>query len=346
MYIIKKILTTCILSGLVSACASAAPVSSHNQDQLISLLNGCVFVHRDIDDNNTTSYARYYGKEGKSVMCGAKNTAPIVYISDWTTIFSEKQRSLVTIKYPALDLNYKAPFIYDPVSGITYNWRWISDRRTHKWQRTQYGHLQDSWPAFAKKNCPNAPIPDDLPINEKQTSDHYPTLLKQDPSAPLKNLLPPSVPFGDISSKEEILDYIASTSGQILEPDGPEGRKYVFNVKRSQLYETTDGEDIVDVAKVANLEDGQISIEWQNKPTDIFKNFQEVYQQFASQNTGELHAVFKFLNWLTAQESVIVPKFSDDTPITFTDSGVISYQSQAGRWWRRGGQRCYRCVAV
>tara|TARA_R110002050_G_scaffold234240_1_gene370120 strand:- start:112 stop:318 length:207 start_codon:yes stop_codon:yes gene_type:complete len=53
------------------------------------------------------------------------------------------------------------------------------------WMPLYVGHIQKSWPVVMLSRCPDLKIPENIPINFKQTDSDYANLLKQDPNAPI-----------------------------------------------------------------------------------------------------------------------------------------------------------------
>lgn len=63
------------------------------------------------------------------------------------------------------------------------------------------GWVQESWPRVMADACPDLPIPDHVPINEKQTHPTIWKMLEQDPEAPYRHTLLPAAHTGVAAAK-------------------------------------------------------------------------------------------------------------------------------------------------
>ena len=72
---------------------------------------------------------------------------------------------------------------FDPETGRFHTEYWNG----HRWAFWIEGWLQESWPRSMAEACPDLELPEDLPINEAQTSRRMWHMMLQDPDAVLRN---------------------------------------------------------------------------------------------------------------------------------------------------------------
>ena len=86
---------------------------------------------------------------------------------------------------------YRDLIFYEPETGrfrVEFFKRNKKDPRAGRsWARYRTGWVQDSWPRVLADACPGLVLPEGMPVNERQTSQHMSELLKQDPDAPIRN---------------------------------------------------------------------------------------------------------------------------------------------------------------
>ena len=69
------------------------------------------------------------------------------------------------------------PIFHDPETGGLHN-ETLSGKR---WRIASRGWVQESWPRSMKTACPDLAVPAPLPVNERQTSTVFATMMAQDP---------------------------------------------------------------------------------------------------------------------------------------------------------------------
>ncbi len=88
-----------------------------------------------------------------------------------------------------------APVFYNPDTGRLHVEEWRAGRGDY-WSFSSDGWVQESWPRFMADACPELPIPDHVPINNKQTHPTIWKLLDQDPNAPYRHTSLPATHTG------------------------------------------------------------------------------------------------------------------------------------------------------
>ena len=123
--------------------------------------------------------AIYHIPAGGSLECrGEKRRYRESATEGYYFTFRDKQRMAATQSRVGT-LN---PVFYNPATGRLHVEEWDPSRG--KWTIRADGWVQESWPRVMADACPDLPIPDHVPINEKQTHPTIWKMLEQDPDAP------------------------------------------------------------------------------------------------------------------------------------------------------------------
>ena len=167
-------------------------LSSHGAAFFEDLLAGRVWVlerpNSTRADDRGTVWAHYHGPDGTLLACAHHGGAYAHASARWRVVPSRAFRALYNYLEPdaAPDPGRRrghTPIFHDPETGGLHN-ETLSGTR---WRIASRGWVQESWPRAMKEACPGLAVPGSLPVNERQTSTVFATMMAQDLSAPVRN---------------------------------------------------------------------------------------------------------------------------------------------------------------
>lgn len=181
---------------LVSSCVMIDdPTTNVSADQLRKLYTGNVKVSHMPQwrgENGVVAGAMIFYRDGTYADCGQdmRAEAAKVYRGKWKVVADKK--------YGALFGTDREEGVFDPEqrdgfypvhfnaeTGVMEEFHWTGGQAG--WVTSRLSHFQQSWPVAMLERCPDISVPVDIPINQKQTSDRYLELVKQDPEAVIRN---------------------------------------------------------------------------------------------------------------------------------------------------------------
>ena len=174
------------------APASGPNYSSHSATFFESLLAGRVWVlerpNSSRADDRGTVWAHYHAPDGTLLACAHLGGAYGAASARWRVVESRAFRALYNYLEPAAapDPGRRrghTPLFYDPETGGLHN----ETLSGTSWRIASRGWVQGSWPRAMKDACPGLAVPAGLPVNERQTSTAFATMMAQDPEAPVRN---------------------------------------------------------------------------------------------------------------------------------------------------------------
>ena len=144
------------------------------------------FNHGDMDRRNWyVSGAQYFTWDGRVIGCFGDPKFPryrSVSAAVGDTLMGHDDDGMARWFIDDLSAGYKSVF-FDPRSGRFHTEYWNGAT----WAFHDEGWVQESWPRSMVEACPDLPLPDDLPINEAQTSRRMWHMMLQDPDAVIRN---------------------------------------------------------------------------------------------------------------------------------------------------------------
>ena len=200
-------------AGLAAMCAAAdaawgqgnAPVqgnalvqdpgpnySSHDAAFFESLLAGRVWVlerpNSSRADDRGTVWAHYHAPDGTLLACAHLGGAYAAATARWRVVPSRSFRALYNYLEPGAEPDPArrrghTPLFHDPETGALHN----ETLSGTNWRIASRGWVQESWPRAMKTACPGLAVPAGLPVNERQISTAFGTMMAQDPEAPVRN---------------------------------------------------------------------------------------------------------------------------------------------------------------
>ena len=234
-------------------------------------------------------------------------------------------------------------------------------RFSHRFFVSLEGWIQESWPAAARKWCPDLELPADLPVNEKQTARMLEDMRKQDPDAPIRH-------FKGVPATSKGLAYLAPSAlkrflieqnGHVLEAvsdaDGWEvGSRYVLVLNREldELWRLEpDSDALQDIAYLTKpTKAREIVVRYEESSASHRYRFGDPFPLHA---TGERYGAFKLMDWLTAGGREVGLPFMDRDSVgfVFETGGVVKARKQngelaPGRWWWSRGELVIRLDGV
>ncbi len=353
------LLATTLLIHSVSAFAKdrvfldypeAPKTNSHSAEFFMELFENRVAVlTRHITQYNNGSFkqvkepmlfwakATLMTKNGKTITCDYKN-------------HRIERGKVTTLKWGLHDHRAGVNtwrWVYDPVNGGDYLW---GKSRDGKWAPRVIGHWQESWPRSMAERCPDIKLPDNIPINEKQTSTNYWELLEQDPDAPLRGFKGTSPEakrlFKGPETLEGSLNYLRSIKGTVFHL---RGHDMVLNTKRQELWKLGKDGVVEDVAvfKQDKTNNAWIRGKWQNRTFEYdwtYLTMPLFAEAVMNGMTDVRHPAFMFTDWLTDGRDVLFPlKTGKHARLTLDARGFVSAPAPTtgedvqGTWWLERG---------
>ena len=185
-----------MFAGIDAAWGQAAGggpnYSSHSAAFFESLLAGRVWVlerpNSSRADDRGTVWAHYHAPGGALLACAHLGGAYGAASARWRAVPSREFRALYNYLEPGAEPDPgrrrgHTPLFHDPETGGLHN-ETLSGTR---WRVASRGWVQESWPRSMKDACPGLAVPAGLPVNERQTSTAFATMMAQDPEAPVRN---------------------------------------------------------------------------------------------------------------------------------------------------------------
>jgi len=361
-----KVLTThaIVLAGLAACAASPAsqstlrvlddlpappPVNSHAGLFFAELFTGRVHIQswRSVKGQSGTgvsmspsaanvAVALLYLADGRLIGCVARDTQGKTHT--WEDTWDRE--------YIASGVSNNKKSYYDPITGLEAFWRRLENNGV--WRLGLIGYWQNSWPRSMKDGCPDLDIPADYPINEKQTSTRYWTLLDQDPEAPIRHFQASHPSATSLlrgpSTEEQALAYLRGLDGQMFVlRDLP----MVFSPDREELWLVAqDDGAIADVGRMKkdDTRDGWIRITWDLPTKDwTYLNLRLLAESVIQGRTSRRHPAFAFTEWLADGREVGLPVTGDTVAgLVFTTDGTVTARAAdgvpiTGSWWLEAG---------
>ena len=166
--------------------------SSHSATFFESLLAGRVWVlerpNSSRADDRSRVWAHYHAPEGTLLACAHLDGAYAAATARWRVVPSRSFRALYNYLEPGAEPDPArrrghTPLFHDPETGALHN----ETLSGTNWRVASRGWVQASWPRAMKEACPGLAVPAGLPVNERQTSTAFGTMMAQDPEAPVRN---------------------------------------------------------------------------------------------------------------------------------------------------------------
>ena len=317
--------------------------SSHPPEFFRDLLAGRVFVYRH--RINGYPAAKYFDKNSNVLLC-------------W---FSPKQNQYViprspptwAIGTPTGPSNYELRWtnnagqprhrrrvvIYNPDTGQFHFEAYF--KKSKRWEITQNGWLQDSWPSALANGCSHLDLPADLTINQRQDSVSFEhmkanaTPIRNHPGSDIR--FPGATGIGAAGNKptttpEQFHALIRAFHGFLLQSN--KGRWQLFNMlpDRPEAWLLDSDHDLIDTATVSLTENNTLlTTTWDR--LGIKRNLHVGYP-IPLLSTGKLHPAFAMMKDLTGSPRPVPLAGEDANPVphVFRPDGTLTARHSTGSW--------------
>ena len=181
-----------LAEGVAAEDAMTRQKSSHDAGFFESLLRGRVWVYQRAiaASPSIRDYvnAAYFHADGRMTACTATADGGVDHSGRWRVVPSDRFVSLFNYIAPGAEPDPRhvrdhGPIFYDPESGQFHSEAWVSE---DSWEVFLRGWVQESWPAVLVDVCPDVRAPEAVPLNRKQRSEMFRTLMREDPAAALR----------------------------------------------------------------------------------------------------------------------------------------------------------------
>ena len=131
--------------------------------------------------------------DGTLLACAHLGGAYAAATARWRVVPSRSFRALYNYLEPGAEPDPArrrghTPLFHDPETGALHNETLSRNLGLETaWRVASRGWVQASWPRAMKTACPGLAVPAGLPVNERQTSTAFGTMMAQDPEAPVRN---------------------------------------------------------------------------------------------------------------------------------------------------------------
>ena len=170
---------------------------SHAPAFFESLLAGRVWVlerpHSARAEDRGTAWAHYHAPDGTLLACAHLGGAYAASTARWRVVPSRAFRALYNYLEPGAEPDPgrrrgHTPLFYDAETGGLHNEALSGVLGPGSgWVIASRGWVQESWPRAMKEACPELALPAGLPVNERQTSTAFGTMMVQDAEAPVRD---------------------------------------------------------------------------------------------------------------------------------------------------------------
>ncbi len=184
---------------LVSCAGPQSPLPYIDKENVSTkffreLFTGRVYVSRWVDppflNDDGPAHAAYFQPDGKRLGCFLFAGRYLTVDGRWAIEASGDTgaalRTWARKRQRGRGRRGHSIIRYWPSTGRLHIGRKIK-RRTYRVYPVTAGWIQDSFPRSLRDACPNLPLPDELAINEKQTSLDISEIRPQDPDAPISD---------------------------------------------------------------------------------------------------------------------------------------------------------------
>ena len=353
--------------GAMFAAADAAwgqaPVagpnySSHSAGFFERLLSGRVWVlerpNSTRADDRGTVWAHYHAPDGTLLACAHLGGAHAGAAARWRVVPSRAFRALYSYLEPGAEPDPArrrghTPIFHDPETGALHN-ETLSGTR---WRIASRGWVQESWPRAMKDACPSLAVPASLPVNERQTSTVFATMMAQDPDAPLRNA-PGSHLRGpgatgiaaaqgrDKLSRADLARFLADNDGFVLTDTAGAGHVLVLGEAGDELWLLGEDGAVADTGLLVPASDGtEIAVHYGRLP---IRPRYRIGDALPFLPTGERFVAMRATDRLAAEGAPVALPFPGrgETVVQFGADGTLAAEggsagTVAGNWrWSRG----------
>ena len=359
--------TGLMADSAVAQATSASPnYSSHAAAFFTGLLEGRVWIlerpnSRQAGDRNTV-WAHYHGTDGTLRACAHLGGAYASGTARWRVVPSRAFRALYNFNETGVEPDPgqrrgHTPVFYDPATGVLHNEALGAASGVRA--VASYGWVQESWPRAMMDACPDVRLPEDLPVNEKQTSTAFDKMMAQDTDAPLRGF-PGSELRGPGATgiaasgglpplrAAALKRFLEDNNGRVLVDNTGSRHVLVLGPDRDELW-LLDGSGgtgaIADTGHLVPAGGGaEIAHRYERLP--LRPRFR-VGDALPLLPTGERFAAMRLTDWLAAQSEPITLPFMDreDVAFRFRADGTLNAvlaggnggRGTTGAWrWSRG----------
>ena len=341
--------------------ASAAPRndSSHAAGFFTSLLEGRVWIlerpnSRRAGDRGTV-WAHYHAPDGTLRACAHLGGGYGPGAGRWRIVPSREFRALYNYLEPGTEPDPgqrrgHTPLFYDPGTGRLHN---EAVSRNGSWAVASRGWVQESWPRAMKDACPDLGLPAGLPVNGKQTSAAFDTMIAQDPDAPLRrfpgsDLRGPGATGIALAGGRPALPaaalqkFLADNDGRVLVDLAGARHVLVLGAQGDELWLLDGAGNLADTGHLVAVAGGaEIALHYERLP---IRPRYRIGEALPFLPTGERHAAMRLTDRMAAGAAPVVLPFPErgDTAFRFGADGTLTAEGGsggtiAGRWrWSRG----------
>ena len=336
--------------------------SSHSAGFFERLLAGRVWVlerpNSSRADDRGTVWAHYHGPDSTLLACAYLGGAYAGATARWRVVPSRTFRALYNYFEPDAEPDPgrrrgHTPIFHDPETGGLHN-ETLSGMR---WRVASRGWVQESWPRAMRDACPGLAVPASLPVNERQTSTAFATMMAQDPEAPLRNA-PGSHLRGpgatgiaaaqgrDRLSRADLARFLAENDGFVLTDTAGARHVLVLGGAGDELWLLGGDGGVADTGLLVPASDGtEIAIHYGRLP---IRPRYRIGDALPFLPTGERFAAMRMTDRLAAEGTPVVLPFPGrtETVVRLAADGTLAAEGDGtgtvpgtvpGTWrWSRG----------
>ena len=340
------------------APAAGPNYSSHGAGFFERLLAGRVWVlerpNSTRADDRGTVWAHYHAPGGTLLACAHLGGAYAGATARWRVVPSRAFRALYNYLEPDAEPDPgkrrgHTPIFHDPETGGLHN----ETLSGTGWRIASRGWVQESWPRAMKDACPGFALPASLPVNERQTSTAFPTMMAQDPDAPLRNA-PGSHLRGpgatgiaaaqdrDRLSRADLSRFLVENDGFVLTDTAGARHVLVLGAAGDELWLLADDGGVADTGLLVPSSDGtETAVHYGRLP---IRPRYRIGDALPFLPTGERFAAMRMTDRLAAESTPVALPFPGrtETVVRLAADGTLKAEGGGaetvpGTWrWSRG----------
>ena len=212
--------------------------SSHSVQFFKDLFAGRVFIHEHASLPGVVR-GEVYHRDGRLGRCYFHQEAG-KHVRHTTESWSIEARVGAIRAITVKGKTGRSVPLYDAATGalrLEFFHRGPKGAHDMTWAELGAGWVQDSWPRLLAHACPRVELPAGMPVNEKQSSPRIAEMVRQDPSAPVRNapgsgLTAPGrtglveTNWGPTTTRAEVMAFLQDQAGNVVL--SPRGTGYVY----------------------------------------------------------------------------------------------------------------------
>ena len=351
-----------MFAGIDAAWGQAAGggpnLSSHSASFFESLLAGRVWVlerpNSSRAEDRSKVWAHYHAPDGTLLACAHLGGAYAAATARWRVVPSRTFRALYNYLEPgaAPDPGRRrghTPIFHNPETGGLHN----ETLSGMAWRVASRGWVQESWPRAMKDVCPELALPAGVPVNERQTSTAFETMMAQDVAAAVRNA-PGSHLRGPgatgiaaaqgrtLLGAEPLGRFLEENDGFVLTDTAGARHVLVLGAEGDELWLLGEDGTVADTGMLVPSSDGtEITVHYTHLP---IRPRYRIGDALPFLPTAERYSAMRMTDRLAAEGTPVVLPFPErsETVVRLVADGTLTAQdggaeTVSGTWrWSRG----------